>query len=45
MADMRTMLRDYVLWNAEVMARVAALWELLDDVPGLEKALVRAMWI
>lgn len=44
MEDMKTMLRDYVLWNAEIMTQDAGFFDLLDEVPYLEMVLFRSMW-
>lgn len=44
MPDIKTMLRDYALWNAEVMMRNVDFLQLLDKVPSLEKAMFRSMW-
>ncbi|CAI7621479.1 unnamed protein product [Penicillium palitans] len=42
--DMQTVLRDYVVWNVEVMMQDTDFSKLLERVPSLQKAVFRSMW-
>jgi hypothetical protein len=44
MENMQDILRDYAVWNLEILMQDAEFDQLLDRVPSLEKAIFRSMW-
>ncbi|KAL4780136.1 hypothetical protein BJX76DRAFT_60436 [Aspergillus varians] len=44
MENMRDILRDYAVWNVEILMQDADFQELLNRVPSLEKAIFHSMW-
>lgn len=44
MKDIRKLVRDYTLWNLEILMRDIDFQLLLNKMPCLEKDLFRGMW-
>jgi hypothetical protein len=42
--DVQDLLRDYIVWNVEVMMQDTDFSKLLERVPSLEKAVFHSMW-
>jgi hypothetical protein len=42
--SMHSVLRDYIVWNVEIMMQDAGFQKLLERNPSLEKEVFRSMW-